>query len=272
MSRMSCGGIIRLADRIEWATEGFVKQAIVFTVALVFSATVAFTGPPSDTEIATANGPVTIHPVEHATFVMQWNQKTIAVDPVGGAASFADFPKADLILITDIHADHLSLDTVAALAKPSTVIVGPAAVAEKFSEADRGRVTVLANGESVEWGETVIEAIPMYNLTPERQAFHVKGRGNGYVVTLGEKRIYISGDTEDIPEMRALEDIDAAFVCMNLPYTMEVKAAADAVLEFKPKVVFPYHYRGKGGMSDIDEFRSLVAADPGIEVRLLEWY
>ena len=110
------------------------------------------------------------------------------------------------------------------------------------------------------------------NTPPERQNFHAKGRGNGYLLTLGGTRIYISGDTEDVPEMRALENIDAAFVCMNLPYTMEVTAAAGAVLEFRPKVVFPYHYRGKSGMSDLDQFQSLVAKDPGIEIRLLEWY
>jgi len=248
------------------------KQSVVLAVALVFPAIVATAGSPSDNTIATAKGPVTIHPLEHATFVMQWNGATIAVDPIDGGARFEAFGKADLILITDIHGDHLSVETVAAVAGPSTLIVGPAAVAEKFPEADRGRVTVLANGKTVMWGESAIEAIPMYNLTPERQSFHAKGRGNGYLLTLGGTRIYIAGDTEDIPEMRALEDIDAAFVCMNLPYTMEVTAAADAVLEFKPKVVFPYHYRGKGGMSDVEEFRSLVAKDPNIEVRLLEWY
>jgi len=254
-----------------------VKQFIVFAVACVFLAAVAVAGSSSDNTIATSQGPLTIHPIEHATFVMQWNDKTIAVDPIGGAAPFEAFAKPDLILITHIHGDHLSVDTVKGLAGPSTVIVGPASIAEKFPEADRGRITIVANGESVNWGESVIKAIPMYNLTPDRQAFHPKGRGNGYVVTLGGTRIYIAGDTEDIPEMRALEDIAAAFVCMNLPYTMDVPAAADAVLEFKPKefkpkVVFPYHYRGKGGMSDLDEFRSLVAKDPSIEVRLLEWY
>ena len=248
------------------------KQLIVFAVACVFFAAVTVAGSPSNNSIATSQGPLTIHPTEHATFVMQWNAKTIAVDPIGGAAPFEAFAKPDLILITHIHGDHLSVDTVKGLAEPSTVIVGPASVAEKFPEADRGRITVIANGESVNWGESVIKAIPMYNLAPERQAFHPKGRGNGYVVTLGGTRIYIAGDTEDIPEMRALEDIDAAFVCMNLPYTMDVAAAADAVLEFKPKVVFSYHYRGKGGMSDLDEFRSLVAKDPNIEVRVLEWY
>jgi len=249
-----------------------VKQFVVFAVACVFLAAVTIAGSSSDNTIATGQGPMTIHPVEHATFVMQWNGKTIAVDPIGGAAPFESFGKADLILITHIHGDHLSVDTVKGLAGPSTVIVGPASVAEKFPEADRDLVTVVANGESVKWGAANIQAVAAYNLTPERQAFHPRGRDNGYVVTLGGTRIYIAGDTEDIPEMRALEDIDAAFVCMNLPYTMDVAAAADAVLEFKPKVVFPYHYRGKGGMSDLEEFRTLVAKDPSIEVRLLDWY
>ena len=248
------------------------KQTIIFAVAGVLLAVHAVAGSSSGNTISTANGPLTIHPVEHATFVMQWNGKTIVVDPIGGAAPFEAFGEADLILITDIHGDHLSVDTVAALAGPSTMIVAPSAVAEKFPESDRDQVTVVANGQSVEWGEAKIQGVAAYNLTPERQAFHAKGRGNGYLLTLGGTKIYISGDTEDVPEMRALEEIDAAFVCMNLPYTMEVDAAADAVLEFKPKVVFPYHYRGKGGMSDLDEFRSLVAKDPTIEVRVLEWY
>jgi L-ascorbate metabolism protein UlaG (beta-lactamase superfamily) len=252
--------------------EVVVKQFIICAAVGLFFGQVAMAGSASDNTIETNQGPLTIHPIEHATFVMEWNGKTIAVDPIGGAAPFEVFARPDLILITHIHGDHLSVDTVKALAGPSTVIVSPASVAEKFPEADRGRITILANGESVNWGESVIEAIPMYNLTPDRQDFHPRGRGNGYVVTLGGTRIYIAGDTEDIPEMRALDDIGAAFVCMNLPYTMDVGAAADAVLEFKPKVVFPYHYRGKGGMSDLDEFRSLVAKDPSIEVRVLEWY
>ncbi len=252
--------------------EDDVKQLFVLAAAWVFLVPMVIAGSPSDDTIATGEGPLTIHPVEHATFVMQWNGSTIAVDPIGGEAPYKAFGKADLILITHIHGDHLSVDTVKGLTGSSTVIVVPASVAEKFPEIDRGRITVAANGESVNWGESVIQVIPMYNLTPDRQAFHPKGRGNGYVVTLGGARIYIAGDTEDVPEMRTLEDIDAAFVCMNLPYTMDVAAAADAVLEFKPKVVFPYHYRGEGGMSDLDEFRSLIAKDPSIEVRLLEWY
>jgi L-ascorbate metabolism protein UlaG (beta-lactamase superfamily) len=249
-----------------------VKYLVVLVTACLSVAAVGSAGSHSEASIATGKGPLLIHPVEHATFVMQWNGTTIAVDPIGSVAQFQAFGEPDLILITHTHGDHLSVDTVQGLAKSSTVIVGPASVAEEFPAADRERITVIANGESVKWGESLIEAVPMYNLTPERQGYHPKGRGNGYVVTLGGTTVYIAGDTEDIPEMRALENIDVAFMCMNLPYTMDVESAAHAVLEFRPKVVIPYHYRGKGGMSDLDAFRSQVAKDPNIEVRLLEWY
>ena len=222
--------------------------------------------------IPTDGGPLVIHPIEHATFVMEWSGKTIAVDPVGGAEAFEDFPRADLVLITDIHGDHLSSETVAGLATPDTTVVVPAAVAEELPQGDWAQVKVLANGASTTWQGVTVEAVPMYNLDPAKQSFHPKGRGNGYLLTLGGTRVYIAGDTEDIPEMRALENIDVAFVCMNLPYTMDVAAAAAAVLEFEPKVVFPYHYRGKAGMSDLGDFRSLVATNPAIDVRVLAWY
>jgi L-ascorbate metabolism protein UlaG (beta-lactamase superfamily) len=222
--------------------------------------------------VPTASGPLVIHPIEHATFVMEWNGTTVAVDPVGGAEAFEDFPKADLILITDIHGDHLSGETVAALASPSTTVIAPVAVAEKLPRGEWAQLHVLANGASTTWRGVTIEALPMYNLDPERQGFHPKGRGNGYLLTLGGTRVYISGDTEGIPEMRSLENIDVAFVCMNLPYTMDVTAAADAVLEFKPKIVFPYHFRGKDGMSDLERFAALVAKNPAIDVRVLAWY
>jgi L-ascorbate metabolism protein UlaG (beta-lactamase superfamily) len=118
-----------------------------------------------------------------------------------------------------------------------------------------------------------VEAIPMYNLPESPDNRHTKGRGNGYVLTIGGKRIYISGDTEAIPEMRTLKNIDVAFVCMNLPYTMDVDQAADGVLDFVPKVVYPYHYRGKGGLSDIDKFKALVnKKNTNIDVRLRNWY
>ncbi len=128
---------------------------------------------------------------------------------------------------------------------------------------------VLNNGDNKMVEGIRIEAIPMYNLPEAADAFHTKGRGNGYVLTMGGKRVYLSGDTEDIPEMRNLKNIDVAFVCMNLPYTMNVEQAAQGVLAFKPKVVYPYHYRGQ----DVNTFKSFVNnADPSIDVRLLNWY
>jgi L-ascorbate metabolism protein UlaG (beta-lactamase superfamily) len=222
--------------------------------------------------ITTEDGNLTIHPIDHATFVMTGAGGVIYVDPVGDAGAFADFDPPDLILITHIHGDHTSAETMMAVSTATTLVLAPTTVAEKLGEGIPGELIVLANGESFERDGIRIEAVPAYNLTEERQGFHPKGRDNGYVVTVGGKRIYIAGDTEDIPEMRALENIDAAFVCMNLPYTMTVERAADAVLEFAPRIVYPYHYRGKGGMSDLEAFKTIVAANPEIDVRLLNWY
>jgi len=134
-------------------------------------------------------------------------------------------------------------------------------------------VQVLNNGGKTNVFGISISAIPMYNLPEGSDSRHTKGRGNGYILDFGGKLIYISGDTEDIPEMRALKNIDVAFVCMNLPYTMDINQAASAVLEFKPKIVYPYHYRGKDGLSDVNGFKGLVnKGDPKIEVRLRNWY
>ncbi|HLY08349.1 MAG TPA: MBL fold metallo-hydrolase [Planctomycetota bacterium] len=220
--------------------------------------------------LSSEKGDLTIVPLQHATFVLKGGGKTVFVDPTGGGEAFKGQGKPDLILVTDIHGDHFDPKTLSAVRAPEAMLVVPAAVAEKLG-ADKGAAKILANGEKTACGDIGIEAVPMYNLTADRKNFHPKGRGNGYVLTIAGKRIYVSGDTEDIPEMRALKDIDAAFVCMNLPYTMDVEHAADAVLAFRPKVVYPYHYRGKE-MSDVEKFKSLVAKDKGIEVRLLKWY
>jgi len=222
--------------------------------------------------IAISGGELTVFPINHATFVMTGAGKVIYVDPVGGAEAFGDFEPPDLILITHIHGDHTSAETMQTISTVDTVVIAPTTVAEKLGKGISGNFQILANGESFEWEGIKIEAVPAYNLTEDRQNFHPEGRDNGYVVTIGGKRIYIAGDTEDIPEMRALENIDAAFVCMNLPYTMTVESAADAVLEFAPKIVYPYHYRGKDGMSDLEAFKKVVAGNPEIEVRLLDWY
>ena len=149
----------------------------------------------------------------------------------------------------------------------------PQAAADKMPEKFTPQIDVLNNGDSKERYDIMVEAIPMYNLREEALKFHEKGRGNGYVLNIDGERIYFSGDTEDIPEMRSLENIDKAFVCMNLPYTMTPESAADAVLEFKPKSVYPYHYRGKPDVSDVSKFKMLVNSDnPEIEVVQLDWY
>jgi L-ascorbate metabolism protein UlaG (beta-lactamase superfamily) len=214
--------------------------------------------------LAANGGDITIQPLNHATLELTWNNHVILVDPTG-QANYTGLAAPDIILITDIHGDHLDPATIAKVRKASTKIVAPAAAAPKLESP-----VVIANGETKTVDTISIEAIPMYNLTrgpAAGQLFHDKGRGNGYVVTLGGKRIYIAGDTEGIPEMRALKDIDVAFVPMNLPYTMTETEAADAVKAFAPKIVYPYHYRG----SDPAKFAAAVGAGK-IEVRLRDWY
>lgn len=214
-----------------------------------------------------------ITPIEHATMVLEYKGKTIYVDPTGGKKAFTNFPKADFIIITDIHSDHTHLNTIESLDLENVKIIAPETVTKMLSKNIRLKTITMSNGVKEDFKTFTLETIPMYNLREEAQKFHPKGRGNGYVLTFGNQRIYISGDTEDIPEMRKLQNIDKAFICMNLPYTMTVNNAADAVLEFKPKQVYPYHYRGTEGYSDVKKFKSLInKKTKDIEVVQLDWY
>lgn len=225
--------------------------------------------PPADHE-AIKGGELTIQPINHATLVLTFQNKNIYVDPVGGAGVFSGLAAPDMILITDIHGDHFDPKTIDAVNTAHAVIVVPQAVADKLpATTDKSKLVILKNGDKTTQLGVAIEAIPMYNLPESPTAMHTKGRGNGYVLNIGGKNVYISGDTADIPEMRGLKNIDIAFVCMNLPYTMDVATAARGVLAFKPKIVYPYHYRGQ----DINQFKALVnAGDAGIDVRLRNWY
>ena len=214
-----------------------------------------------------------ITPIEHATMVLQWDDTVLYVDPVGGAEAFEGQPSPNIILVTDIHGDHMNAETIQAVLTDKTKLIAPQAVADKLPKDLQDKVQVMNNGESAMHFNIAIEAIPMYNLREEALKFHKKGRGNGYILEKGDKRVYISGDTEDIPEMRNLTNIDIAFVCMNLPYTMPVDKAADAVLAFKPNTVYPYHYRGTEGLSDVSKFKDLVNKGNGaITVTQLDWY
>lgn len=216
---------------------------------------------------------VSIIPIEHATAVLEWNDITLYIDPVGGKTAFEGQNSPDIILVTDIHFDHFNLETLQEVSTENTTLIVPQAVADEIPDESTLTVDVMNNGDTKTYSGIAVEAIPMYNLREEALDFHIKGRGNGYVLTIGGKRLYFSGDTEDIPEMRALKNVDKAFVCMNLPYTMTEESAADAVLEFQPKEVYPYHYRGQPDVSDVKKFKELVnKGNPSIEVIQLDWY
>ncbi len=219
----------------------------------------------------TSGGDITIHPISHASFVMETPVGTIYVDPVGDEASYSAFPKPDLVLVTHEHGDHYKQELLEAVVTENTKLITNPAVFEKLPDGMKAKAVKIANGETSEFTGISIEAIAAYNTTEDRMNFHPKGRDNGYVINFDDFRVYVSGDTEDIPEMRALQGIDLAFVCMNLPFTMDVAAAASAVGEFKPKFVYPYHYRGRdNGTQDPAEFAKLIGE--GTEVKMGGWY
>lgn len=247
------------------------KTAFAFLLSMTLGLAIAQR--PAADQLETAKGKLTIQPVLHGSLVLTWDKKTIYVDPFGDAKTWANLAAPDLVLITDIHPDHLNAETLKLIETSKATFVVPQAVADQMPENLKSKMVIVANGKSTEQKGISIEAIAMYNLPEEPDSKHTKGRGNGYILSLGGKKVYISGDTEDIPEMRGLKNIDVAFVCMNLPYTMDINQAASAVLEFKPKIVYPYHYRGQSGLSDTEGFKKLVnAGDPKIDVRLRNWY
>jgi L-ascorbate metabolism protein UlaG (beta-lactamase superfamily) len=234
----------------------------LFCFALVMPLA-AYAAPATQT-FSTSAGDVKITPLYHASTLIEAGGETIYLDPAK-PAKLTGLPKADLILITDIHGDHMDPASITEISKPGTKIFASPSVVATVTSGEP-----IANGQSKTWQGWTIEAVPAYNLKrgPEPgKLFHDKGRGNGYVLTYGGKRFYFSGDTEGVPEMRALKNIDVAFVCMNLPYTMPPDEAADAVKAFHPQIVIPYHYKG----SDLAVFQEKLKGT-GIEVRLLEWY
>jgi L-ascorbate metabolism protein UlaG (beta-lactamase superfamily) len=220
--------------------------------------------------LETPSGPVEITLVGHGTLMLKFQNKIIHIDPWTRLADYTRMPKADLILVTHGHGDHFDLQAIADLRKEGTQIIAPKVCAGGIEGA-----RVMTNGETVNLDGLDIEAVPAYNIVnmrKENTPYHPKGEGNGYVITLADKRIYVAGDTENTPEMKALKDIDAAFLPMNLPYTMSPDMAADAIKAFRPKVVYPYHYGSEGtaGLGDMlkTELETLLKDEKGVDVRV----
>jgi len=246
-----------------FADSGTPYLPLRFYRAEELSETNVFTGD----HLQTAEGDLIVHPINHASFVMNWNGKWIYNDPVLGATPYKNIPKADLILISHSHTDHFDAATLTAVKGTNCTIIAPQAVYSSLSAALKTNTIVMANGSTTNILGLKIDAIPAYNSN------HPIGTGNGYVVTIGGKRLYMSGDTGDIAEMKALQNIDMAFVCMNVPYTMTIAQAVGAVRAFRPAVIYPYHYRNQdNSLANLNLFKAQVSNDVNVEVRLRKWY
>lgn len=212
--------------------------------------------------LKTSAGDLEITFIGHGTLIFGFGGKVIHVDPYSKLADYAKLPKADLILITHEHRDHLDLDALAPIRTEQTIVVLPEVCSTKIPVG-----TVMKNGDVRTVLGVEVQAVPAYNLVHRRDSgepFHVKGVGNGYVLTFGDKRVYVAGDTENTPEMKALQRIDCAFLPMNLPYTMTPEMVADAAKAFKPRILYPYHY----GDTDASKLVELLKNDKDIEVRI----
>lgn len=212
--------------------------------------------------IKTSDGDLVITFIGHGTLMFKFKDKVIHVDPVSAEADYSKMPKADLVLITHHHGDHMDQKAVEAISTNKTKII----LTAKCSETIRSGI-VLKNGDKKEIDGLKLEAVPAYNILHKRNdgtPFHPKGEGNGYIITFGDKRVYVAGDTENVPEMKDLKNIDIAFLPMNLPYTMTPEMVADAAKAFRPKILYPYHF----GKTDTSKLVELLKDEKEIEVRI----
>jgi len=221
------------------------------------------TSAPAERNVAvekTSKGDLTVQPINHSAIRFAFKGKQYYVDP-SGKAEWGKMPKADVILITHEHSDHLDPKVIDRIKKDGTLIYANASTVKKA-----GFGKVIEVGKTKQVAGITVQAVPAYNIDPGRRRYHPKKRkDNGYVLTFGDKRVYVAGDTEGTPEMKALKDIAIAFLPINLPYTMPPKEAADAARAFKPKILYPYHQ----GKSDPKEVKRLLADEKKIEVRVL---
>jgi L-ascorbate metabolism protein UlaG (beta-lactamase superfamily) len=216
-----------------------------------------------DTDILlTSAGDLAITFLGHASLLLVFKGKNIYIDPFGKVADYSNLPKADTIISTHEHLDHLDPQAVAAIRTPATLLVMNPAGAGQI-----GAGIVMQNGDTQTIAGIRIEAVPAYNIVHEResgQPFHPKGVGNGYILTFGDLRLYLAGDTENIPEMKEIRDVAVAFLPMNLPYTMTPEMVAEAAKAFRPRILYPYHY----GNTDVAKLVELLMPEKGIDVRI----
>jgi L-ascorbate metabolism protein UlaG (beta-lactamase superfamily) len=232
------------------------------TLILIFMTVPVFSQNQTEVDrINTSAGDVEIFFIGHGSLMFRTGENVIHIDPVSSSGNYDNLPKADLILVSHEHYDHLDTELIKQLKKPSTLMFSNAASAEQVTWAQ-----VMKPGDVKTAGGIKIEAVHAYNILHERSKgspFHPRGNGIGFVLTIGDKRFYVAGDTENTPEMKALRDIDVAFLPMNLPYTMTPEMVADAALAFRPAILYPYHY----GDTDTRKLIDLLKGS-GIDVRI----
>ncbi len=239
----------------------FIAELLTGIIMLLTTITSAQNQFKSDT-IKTSEGNLIITFIKHASLMFQYKGMVIYADPVSMFADYSKMPKADIILITHEHGDHFDPKTINMIKKENTSIILTKTCFETLKDG-----TVMNNGDEKEIKGLKIEAVPAYNILHKRddgELFHPKGRGNGYVIIFGDKRVYIAGDTEDIPEMKNLKDIYIAFLPMNLPYTMTPEMVVKAVEMFKPNILYPYHF----GNTDTNILVKLMKDKKYCEVRI----
>lgn len=244
------------------------RKGLLF-ISLVLISTLLVLGQSVEFEkdvIKTGKGDLEITFVGHGTLMFSYNGKIIHVDPFSQVADYSQLPKADLILITHHHGDHLDPVAIKKVMKENTKMIATQLCSKKMDAC-----TIMKNGDKQNILGFDIEAIPAYNIVNKRKSgepFHKKGEGNGYIITFGDKRVYVAGDTENTLEMKALKNIHVAFLPMNLPYTMTPEMVADAAKAFTPAILYPYHY----GATDTNKLVELLKSEKGIDVRIRKIY
>lgn len=237
-------------------------KVLLFSLLAIFAVTAGNIHAYETDSIPTSSGDLKITFIGHGTLMFSFGGKVVHVDPWSQLADYGKLPKADLVLITHEHRDHLDLKALDAIRKQGTVIIATEVVARQVKDA-----LVIKNGDVMASQGFTIEAVAAYNLVHMRnpgEPYHPKGMGNGYIITFADRRVYIAGDSENIPEMKALRNIDVAFLPMNLPYTMTPEMVADAARTFRPTILYPYHF----GETDTQKLAAQLKDEKGIEVRI----